>query len=333
MKIIDTFGLPEAVVNAVKNDKYDRGEPLEGTVGIYTPSSMSTPPQVAELYRQYDDEIEEEAVTRVWSLLGSSVHNILELGAEHAGHEYAEERMFAKLEVPAYGIYTISGMIDNRAPLEQAINDYKVTSVWTIINGGRDEWIDQLNIYAWLIRQNGGEVERLRIFALLRDWSWREALKSDRYPSTPIIEWPIIRKNDDMIEAHMRARIAVHEDARSGRVEPCSDEDRWATEKRYALRKVGRKGAIKVEDALEDIAAYTAKRFKVTDVATRVVTSGFGVDATGYDELFEKDQYYIEERLSEQIRCARYCSVVQYCEQAKELNVKPTMRAYGRAHG
>ena len=327
-RIIDTFGLPEAVVNAVKNDQYDRGQPLEGTVGIYTPSSMSTPPQVAELYRQYDDEIEEEAVTRVWSLLGSSVHNILELGAEHAGDEYAEERMFAKLDVPAYGIYTISGMIDNRAPLEQAINDYKVTSVWTIINGGRDEWIDQLNIYAWLIRQNGGEVERLRIYALLRDWSWREALKSDRYPSTPIIEWPIIRKNDDMIEAHMRARIAVHEDARSGRIEPCSEEDRWAKEPTYVIRKVGRKTAVKVDRDLENLERWAEKKGIV--VTNHDLQSGFGIDETVFDEFADGAEHYLIVRLGEQIRCARYCSVVQYCEQAKELNVEPTMRAYGR---
>ena len=178
------------------------------------------------------------------------------------------------------------------------------------------------------MRQNGGQIDRLKIFAVLRDWSWRDATKSEHYPKTPIIEWNIRLMNDDMIEDHMRERIALHERAKSGATIQCTDEDRWAREPTFALRKVDRKGAVKVQSDLQDLHEYAEK--KGITISDRSHVSGFGTDETIYDEYHSKGEHYTVERMSEQIRCARYCPVVQYCEQAKSLDVVPTMRAYGR---
>ena len=334
MKIIDSFDLPEAVLDAIRNDPYHVGEKLEGTVGIYSPSSMLTPPQIRALYREHADEIEEEAVTRVWSLLGKAVHNILEQAALK-GPEVPEERYFSRLSVTTdkwegqnrYSVdeeWTISGMLDNQSIAQGKLNDYKVTSSWTIVNGGRDEWEWQLNVYAWLARQNGIELNELWIHAILRDWSWSQALKSDSYPDKPIISIPIKLHPDGVIEAWMRDRIALHQEVPTPE---CTDEDRWYKGSRYAIRKVGNKRAIRVMDTLSDLARYADDKDLV--VMDHGLTAGFGVDESTLDLNMTKGDHYVVERIGENIRCERYCSVVQFCEQAKRMGIVGTMKAYG----
>ena len=322
MKIVDSFDLPEAVVDAIRNDPYDVGEKLEGTVGIYSPSSMLTPPQIRSLYREHADEIEEEAVTRVWSLLGKAVHNVLEQAALK-GPEVPEERYFSRLGVGSEE-WTISGMLDNQSIAQGKLNDYKVTSAWTIVNGGRDEWEWQLNVYAWLARQNGIELNELWIHAILRDWSWSQALKSDTYPDKPIISIPIKLHPDGVVEAWMRDRIALHQEVPTPE---CTDEDRWYKGSTFAIRKVGMKRAVKVENTLTDLAMYADKKKLV--VMDHGAKTSFGVKEETFDVGLNKGEHYVVERLGENIRCERYCSVVAYCPQAKAMGIVPTMKAYG----
>ena len=53
------------------------------------------------------------------------------------------------------------------------IQDYKVTSVWSVIptkdnpNGYKEDWEYQLNSYAWLGRKNGYRAKKLQIIAIL----------------------------------------------------------------------------------------------------------------------------------------------------------------------
>ncbi len=145
MKIVDTFGLPDGVLAAIRNDQYSVGEKLEGTEGIYSPSSLNTPPQIRHLTAKHYDEMEEEAVTRVWSFFGTAIHNEIDRATE--GEEVSEARLFAKLEVDGK-FWTISGMLDNMNKKAGKLDDYKVTSVWTVMRMDRlPEWTQQLNVY------------------------------------------------------------------------------------------------------------------------------------------------------------------------------------------
>ena len=322
MKIVDSFGLPEAIVDAIQNDPYFVGDKLEGTEGIYSPSSMLTPPQIRALYAKHYDDIEEEAVTRVWSLLGKAVHNVLEQAALK-GPEVPEERYFSRLSVDGKD-WTISGMLDNQSIKLGKLNDYKVTSAWTIVNGGRDEWEWQLNIYAWLARKNDIHLDELWIHAILRDWSWSQALKSDSYPDKPIMSIPIKLHPDGVVEAFMRDRIRLHQETPTPE---CTAEDRWYGGSKYAIRKVGNKRAIRVMDTLSDLARYADDKNLV--VMDHGLTSGFGVDESTLDLNMTKGDHFVVERLGENIRCERYCSVVKFCEQAKRMGIVGTMKAYG----
>ena len=361
MKIVDTFGLPDGIVAAIRNDQYDRGEPLEGTVGIHSPSSLIGPPQIAYLRRIHDDEIEEEAVTRVWSLLGQAVHNILEQATgrgtqatllqqlieihgvdnqtseskwldvlllideiQQQGAEAAEIRYFSTIDVDG-DLWTISGMLDNMTTATGYLDDYKVTSAWTILAGGRDDWEPQLNIYRWLAWKNGQELDTLTINAILRDWSWRKATESNNYPQTPIVRIPIPVWLYSDIERYIRERIRVHTEEP---VPECTEDDQWYKGSQWVLRKVGNKRAVKTEATMEALRNYVdSKNIVALNYDDKVA---FGEVESKLDGDKKKGDYYIVERMGERIRCARYCSVAQFCDQRKREGTKLTMKAYGR---
>jgi hypothetical protein len=100
-------------------------------------------------------------------------------------------------------------------------------------------------------------------------------------------------------ETYIRERLDMHREAKMAAdfgepLQNCSDEERWMSETTYAVKRDGRKTAIRV--------------FKTLDEA---------------NELATKEKGYVETRLGEARRCAGdYCGVARWCEQYKgELNV------------
>ncbi len=343
VQIVDTFGLPDGVLEAIRNDQYNVGEKLEGTEGIYSPSSLNTPPQIRQLTREHYDDLEEEAVTRVWSMFGTAVHNEIERAARASGKDTAEARLFAKFEVDGK-VWTISGMLDNMSP--GMLDDYKVTSVWTVMRMDRlPEWTQQLNVYRWLSAhashvqyEPGGPMEewvtedlpKLTINAILRDWSFREALKNDKYPQTMVFQVNIPAWPYDQIEEFMQERIRIHQ---LDPVPDCTEEDQWYGGSKHVLRKLGNKRAVKTEDTLEGILAYLDKKKIVA--AGSGLQAPFGTNEADLDQTmemrgFKKGEFYVIERPGERIRCARYCNVAQFCPQAAAEGTLITQKAYGR---
>jgi hypothetical protein len=196
---------------------------------------------------------------------------------------------------------TISGAIDlqQETPDGIVLIDYKFTSAWAVMQR-KEEWHQQLNMYKWLVETvKRKKVIGLKICALVRDFSRHET--KEGYPKAPIEivdipMWDIVKT-----EAYVRERLNLHRDAKvaadfGDELPPCSDEDRWQSETTYAVKRDGRKTAIRV--------------FKSIDEATA---------------LAEKEKGYVETRLGEPRRCTgNYCGVADWCEQYQgELNVTP----------
>ena len=125
-----------------------------------------SPPQIAALLWLYHDQLEEDASNRIWSLLGQAVHVVLERTDPDAETEH---RLFAE----CHG-WLISEAIDRLVPDPQrpgkaVIEDYKITSAWSVLRGPKSEWIDQLHVLQWLAECNGHDVQRLSIVTILRD--------------------------------------------------------------------------------------------------------------------------------------------------------------------
>lgn len=271
MKITNKHGLPQAFVNAVVNDPYDAGHS-----DISTTSLIDAPQRRALLYK-HRSELVEDVSDRIWALLGSAVHHILERAEDE--HAMVEERLFAEVEG-----WTISGQYDRYLPGSKTIQDWKVTTVYKAQSDPGD-WERQLNVLAWLARKNGMEVEKLQICAIMRDWAKSRSLNDGSYPAANVMVIDIPIWPDAVAEEYIRERVQLHQDARDGNAKPCTDEERWYTGDSWAVKKP------------------TAKR------AFRV----FSTEQEAKDNL--TDDMVIEHRPGEYKRCQQYCEAAPFCAQ------------------
>lgn len=281
--------LPGPLVEAIRNDPYSRGEADISVTGLLSP------PRQQALLDQFNAHVVEDASDRIWSLLGKSVHYVLEQSAECG---ISEERMY--LEVDGW---TVSGQFDHLS-LRDAdgvliLTDWKVTSVWTLIYGDRvDEWAKQLNTYALLLRQHGYEVDEMQVVAILRDWQVRQArLDPDSYPPAAAARVELQLWSEEEQWDFLRERVALHQAARVD-LPKCTPEERWAKPDSYALYGYTKKGERKTR-------------------ATRVFNSM--EQALDYKKEHSEEPLDIEERQGDQwVRCRDYCPVAQFCTQFQE---------------
>lgn len=284
MRITNVHHLPLAIVEAVKNDPYPHGQ-----TGDISATSLIAPPQLVALRRQHEADLEEDAADRIWSLLGQSIHTILERAEPSA---ITERRLFAHCAG-----WRVSGQADRIVPLDPAydnihIEDYKTTSVWSVIDGVKPEWADQLHVLQWLAAQNGYDVRGLSIVALLRDWSRNKAKDGGNYPQAPVITLTVRPRPLGALHDWITSRVERHQMARAcltGGIppQPCTPEERWERPAVFAVKTPGRKTAVKLYED-RDLAQAHADDLK----------GG-----------------YVEHRPGEPIRCLHYCPVAAFCPQ------------------
>jgi hypothetical protein len=281
MKLTNKFNLPPTFVNVIKRPQYSKGS---SEISV---TEILSPPQLVLLRRQHQEDIEQDAADMVWSLFGSAVHNILEHGKDD--HHIVEERLFTTFEG-----WSISGAIDLQEMIDGKvlIADYKVTSAWTV-QQEKQEWIDQLNLYAWLVeRVKGEKVAGLQIIGIVRDWSRREASLKDTYPQAPIVTLDIPLWSQEDREAFVKQRLTLHNEANfaavSGFMPECTPEEMWEKPTTYAIMKAGGVRAKKVCNTLSE-----AENFVVT----------------------KYPDHHIETREGGRTRCESFCQAAPFCKQ------------------
>ena len=283
MEITNHANLPDAIVQAITNDPYPHGK-----TGDISATTLIGPPQIRMLKRQHWHELKEDAADRIWSLLGQAVHTILERAETVA---LTEERLFAEVEG-----WQVSGQFDRMAYFQEGgrriLQDYKVTSVWSVINGPKQEWIDQLNTLRYLATRNGYPVDRLQVVTILRDWSKNRAKQGGDYPAqqVAVIEIPVWSMAET--ERYVIERVRLHQAAEDGARIDCTPAERWEKPSTWAVRKPNRKTALRVFD-----------------------------DEQQARELAEQTPGgYIEHRPGESTRCMSYCAVRDFCPQWARMN-------------
>ena len=282
MKLTNKHGLPEAFVRASQGSIY---RPSNN----FSPSTLAKSPRQYWLYKRHWDELEEDVSNRVWAIMGTAVHTVLERG--HGENELNEQY----LKEPLNG-FTISGVCDNYNAVTCTVSDYKVTSVWSIIYDKSEEWEKQLNVYAWLYRKAGFEVDSLEVVALLRDWKKRQAKYDKKYPQSNVRKIKIKLWTDEQTENYLMERIAsiMSEAVKpDDELTPCTMQEKWEDPTIYAVMKKGRKASLKNCYSMEE-----AEKVKA---------------AKGAD--------FIEVRKGEATNCLDYCPVSQFCNQFKEEQV------------
>ena len=285
MKITNKFNVPETLVALATRDYYTKGK------SDYSVTEIISPPRIQRLRRKHFEEIEQDVSDMLWMLLGTALHVVAER-SEVLGHTN-EERLSAGIN----GII-LSGAIDLQKDDEDGvtITDYKFTSAWALMND-KPEWEQQQNIYKYLVeRVKKKPVKGLKICALIRDWSRRDAQNKPDYPQAPIQVIDIPMWTFDRTEAFIKERVEMHRDSKvsadwGDELPLCSDEERWLRPTTYAVKKDGRKTAIRVFDTQDEADALLK-------------------------EMPEKDKGFIEIRKGEAVRCTgNFCGVSQWCSQ------------------
>jgi len=227
MNLTNKNNFPEALVKAIANDSYSKGD------AHYSITQLLKPPRQARLAEIHKDELTEDVEDRLWALYGQIVHSILERANEK---DLVEKRYFAEFD----GI-RISGAIDSLVLKDGVLSDWKFSTAWSFKQSEpKADWIAQLNMQAELLRQNGIEVERLQIIGLIRDWQIRDAKNNpDSYPQSQVVIQNIPMWSQEQTQSFIKMRIALHE-ASKAELPECSTEERWAKPDVWAVMRGAR---------------------------------------------------------------------------------------------
>ena len=288
MNITNELGLPEPLVDAIRNDGYSKGD------ADFSVTGLIAPPYQGKLMGEYGDKITEDASEKIFSLLGQSVHAILERAGESNTDYELERRLFADCLGKR-----ISGQVDVYHPKDELIQDYKTTSAWAVKDEGyKGDWERQLNGYAWLAHSNGIKVKRLEVVAILKDWSRRERMiRGDGYPPHPVAVREIPMWGPEIIQEYIEMRIQLHLNS-----DPpvCTPRDKWEKETTYAVKKEGTKRAIRVYETLSEAEGHIEKREQVLEGS-------------------QTHKLFIETRKGEAVRCLSYCPARSFCNEAGKM--------------
>ena len=289
-KVKNKYNLPKAIVRAVQNDTYSK----EGS-DIST-TTLIKPPRLVQLQRVHALDIEEDVSDLIFSLLGQSVHHVIERAALNS--DISEQRIF--YSGPETLDWKLSGQVDLLQE-DGSLIDFKVTSAWSAldaIENGKLEWEQQLNVYDFIASHNDMNVKSLSILAILRDWSKVRVMQSDNYPRKQVVMIPIRRWSKQEQADYIRTRVALHQSAiktKSNELPICTPQERWSTPDTFAVMKKGRKKAVRVLDS-QLLAEKYLEQNNLED----------GKDAV------------VVHRVGEDVRCEHYCPVNKFCNYYKE---------------
>lgn len=279
-QLTNKLGLPAPIVRAVERDPYDRGR------SDFTVTQLCGPPRLRVLRKRHAAEITEDVSDRIYSLVGQSVHTILERAAMEGA--LAEKRLYMTVDGLAIG-----GQLDHYLFVDGTLSDYKVTSQWTDL--AKPDWGMQLNFLALLLHDNGYDVRKLEIAAIFRDWSKTRAKTDPGYPQLPVALAPFPLWSPVEALDKLKERIAIHLAAEAV-LPDCTDEERWLRDAQWAVTKPGAKRAT---------AVFPLKGQAEAEAANRGAA------------------YIVEHRPGVNVRCESYCPAADFCAQWQALRPQP----------
>lgn len=292
MPYTNKLNLPEVIVRAVQKNTYNKN-------ANYSITELLTPPQITQLLQRHDAKIKRDVSDQIYALRGSAIHSILEMGAVPG--DLCEERLYLHnlqehfdIEKWNMTLPSVSGQIDYYDIPLQTLWDWKEMSVWEVIYGIKPEREMQLNCYAALMRENGYNPQHLMLGVILRDWKKTEAARKPDYPQHQILTFEVPMWPHEQAMDFIKNRLRLHTvaaDRSDSSLPPCTAEERWATEDKWAVMKEGRKTAVRVYDDRELASDHAASESKC----------------------------YVEYRPGESKRCESYCDAAPFCHQFQNM--------------
>ena len=146
------------------------------------------------------------------------------------------------------------------------------------------EFTKQLNIYTFILRKNKIKVKNLYISAMIRDWT-PNRLAEPNYPQTNLPTFKIDKWSDDVTEKYVEERVKHHTQKE---IPQCTDEEMWSTGDTYIVESLKAGKVMKVFQTKEEAESHPS-----------VI----------------KGTARVDKRMSERLRCKRYCEVSDFCDQ------------------
>ena len=288
MKFRNDQGLPVALHQFLTYNDYNLGGPKFDI----SATKLMDSTQIAKFWKEHGREVEEDSSTRLYSSMGSGIHSRFEAANASNPDVMMEKRYLAELPHPIKGNdpLVLSGQIDAYDFKTKTIADLKTVSAWKIVMGDYSSFEKQLNICAYLMKQNGFEVEALQVYALVRDWS--KGRQGERnYPMQPIQVIDIEMWSEEEQLNYITERLSLH--FGEGK-KWCTDEERWMKAGSFAVKDSKKKRALRVLPTQEKADQWIASQ-----------------------GLADKKGISVEVRPATYMRCANYCAfgTMGVCEQ------------------
>ncbi len=274
-------------------------------------------PQIAAFWKEFGKVLVEDSAGRVYASMGSGIHSRFEAANASNPDVMCEKRFMAEFPHPLdrdpficgtpfikSGVpipdtsdwekdpLVVSGQIDSYNFKTKTLADLKTVSAWKIVKQDYSSFEKQLNICALLMAKNGFTVEKLQVYALIRDWSRGRVGEKD-YPNSNIQIIDIPMWDEQEQEDYITERLKLHF---GDGEKTCSDSERWARPGSFAVKQTSKKRALRVLPTREKIDSW-------------LLSQGHEVGKKGIS---------IEERPATYARCADYCSFKQWCNQYQE---------------
>lgn len=282
MILTNNLNLPDPIVEAVRNDPYSKGDSDISITGVIAP------PRIRVLSKKHADELTEDVSDRIYSLLGQVMHDILHrasITTNKLKTAIYERRWYMDIE----GV-KISGQLDAYYS-DGLIQDYKLVSLYSVKDGVKPEYEQQLNAYAALLRHNGLAVQKLELVCILRDWSKGKAKQDVTLPQQQIIKLSVPIWSEEKALQFLTDRVRLHK-AANKKLPQCTADERWATPDKFAvMAKKGAARSLKNHDTLEQAEIHAGQ-----------IAGAF-----------------VELRPGVNNRCENYCLVSRWCSQFAAL--------------
>jgi len=281
MVITNELNLPQALVDACDVNPHN----AEGTISATT---LKSGVREILLTKRHWEEMSDDVYNRIFTLFGTAVHALLE---KESPDTFVEERFEQQI-----GKYKVTGRLDCYDMKQKIIFDYKTATTWKYKFKDFSDWKFQGLVYAWLLKQQGLEVNECRFVAMFKDFSKTKAKIEADYPKTPVYVYKFDVSDLDLeeIEKKIVEKITELEKAESlsdDDLPLCTPEERWAKPTTYAVMKKGRKSAVRL--------------FEDKQLAEKFIED---VEPSGY----------IEERKGVDGKCSGYCGCCEFCSYYKE---------------
>ncbi len=246
-------------------------------------TTLIEPAWLKNLEYKHSDDIKYTPHQAMMSTLGTAFHHYMETvdSTNIEGHHEVEPTVFGNISG-----WLVRGHVD-WIDASGLLRDYKVTTAYKIEKGDFLNWERQLNIYAYLANQVPilPTVDRLEVFAVLRDWSPAKARASGSYPSHNHATIPLSLWEPEETEEYILERLKQFQDPK-----PCTAEERWQTPTMIRVLKKGVTRALKRTRTKEEAVKWVADNQVLGQVS------------------FEKV-------VGEARRCALYCPVAKWCKE------------------